>query len=170
MDTTITFILSLPICFSLLWLLKNYAKQVVYASLPYFILFPIFFDVYLFVTCTINSSCSEAFPLVYRILLMIFVLLVVGVIVWIFVANWHPIELTINIIGVFSNAILRNLGLLGGFAIVDIRIGWLEEGNLIPWIFWQSMRWLADTVMVKTSWADFTASSASLGGGGDTGR
>lgn len=109
----ITLILSLPIGFSLLWLLKNYAKQVVYASLPFFIVFPIFFDVYWFVACTISSSCSEAFPLVYRILLLGFVLLVVGVIVWIFVANWHRIELTIYIIRVSSDALSRNLGLFG---------------------------------------------------------
>ncbi|XP_062023024.1 uncharacterized protein LOC133739296 [Rosa rugosa] len=107
----ITFILSLPICFGLLWLLKNYAKQVVYASLPFFILFPIFFDVYWFVACTISSSCSESFPLAYRILVLVFILLVIGVILWIFVANRHRIELTIQIIGVASDALSRNLGL-----------------------------------------------------------
>ncbi|KAM5550042.1 CTL-like protein [Rosa sericea] len=109
----ITLILSLPICFGLLWLLKNYAKQVVYASLPFFILFPIFFDVYWFVACTISSSCSESFPLVYRILVLAFILLVIGVILWIFVANRHRIELTIQIIGVASDALSRNLGLFG---------------------------------------------------------
>ncbi|XP_041015096.1 CTL-like protein DDB_G0274487 [Juglans microcarpa x Juglans regia] len=109
----ITFILSIPICFLLLFLLKNYTKQIVYASLPFFIVLPIFFNVYWFVACTVSSSCSDVFPLVYRILVLVFVFLVIGVIVWIFVVNWHRIELTVSIIGVASDALLRNLGLFG---------------------------------------------------------
>lgn len=72
---------------------------------------PVFFDVYWFVACTVSSSCSEAFPLGYRILLLAFVFLFIGVIVWIIVANWHRIELTINIIGIASHSLSRNLGL-----------------------------------------------------------
>ena len=108
-----TLILSLPICLILLLLLKHYTKHIVYASLPFFVLVPIFFDVYWFVACAVSSTCSEAFPLVYRILVLVFVLLVIGVIVWIFVANWHRIELTVSIIGVASDALSRNLGLFG---------------------------------------------------------
>ncbi|EOX97798.1 Plasma-membrane choline transporter family protein [Theobroma cacao] len=72
---------------------------------------PIFFDVYWFVACTLTSSCSDAFPLVYRILVLVFVLLVVGIIVWIIVSNWQRIELTVTIIAVASDALSRNLGL-----------------------------------------------------------
>ncbi|GKV20957.1 hypothetical protein SLEP1_g30997 [Rubroshorea leprosula] len=107
----ITLILTVPICFLLLWLLKRYTKQIVYVSLPFIVIMPIFLDVYWFVACTVSSSCSDAFPLVYRILVLVFVLLVVGVIVWILVANWHRIELTVQIIGVASDALSRNLGL-----------------------------------------------------------
>lgn len=49
--------------------------------------------------------------MVYRILVLIFIFLVIGVIVWIFVVNWHRIELTVRIIGVASNALSMNLGL-----------------------------------------------------------
>ncbi|KAK6240777.1 hypothetical protein SCA6_006166 [Theobroma cacao] len=107
----ITLILSVPICFLLLLLLKHYTKQIVYALLPFFIIMPIFFDVYWFVACTLTSSCSDAFPLVYRILVLVFVLLVVGIIVWIIVSNWQRIELTVRIIAVASDALSRNLGL-----------------------------------------------------------
>ncbi|XVF67911.1 hypothetical protein PTKIN_Ptkin10aG0159900 [Pterospermum kingtungense] len=107
----ITLILSVPICFLLLLLLKHYTKQIVYALLPFFIIMPIFFDVYWFVACTLSTSCSDAFPLVYRILVLVFVLLIVGIIVWIIVANWHRIELTVSIIGVASDALSKNLGL-----------------------------------------------------------
>ncbi|KAK6253844.1 hypothetical protein QUC31_015564 [Theobroma cacao] len=107
----ITLILSVPIWFLLLFLLKHYTKQIVYALLPFFIIMPIFFDVYWFVACTLTSSCSDAFPLVYRILVLVFVLLVVGIIVWIIVSNWQRIELTVRIIAVASDALSRNLGL-----------------------------------------------------------
>ncbi|XP_050366036.1 uncharacterized protein LOC126784604 [Argentina anserina] len=116
----ITLILTLPICFSLLWLLKSYAKQVVYASLPFFIILPIFFDVYWFVACTLSSSCGDSFPLVYRILVLVFVLLVIGVVVWIFVANRHRIELTICIIGVASDALSKNLALFGVLPVLNL--------------------------------------------------
>lgn len=39
--------------------------------------------------------------------------LVIGVVVWIVVVNWHRVELTVNIIGVASHALWRNLGLFG---------------------------------------------------------
>ncbi|KAM6578815.1 hypothetical protein CsatB_030652 [Cannabis sativa] len=109
----ITLILSVPICLALLFSLKHYTKHIVYATLPFFIVIPIFFDVYWFVACTLSSSCSVSFPLVYRILVLGFVLLIVGVIVWIFVVNWHRIELTVSIIGVASDALSRNLALFG---------------------------------------------------------
>uniref|UniRef100_A0A7C9E372 Choline transporter-like protein n=1 Tax=Opuntia streptacantha TaxID=393608 RepID=A0A7C9E372_OPUST len=109
----ITFVLSLPLVWAVLLLLKHYTKQLVYASLPFFIVIPIGVNVYWFVACTVKSSCSSALPLAYRILLMLFVFLIIGVIVWIFVLNWHRVELTINIISVASDALSRNLGLFG---------------------------------------------------------
>ncbi|GMH02973.1 hypothetical protein Nepgr_004812 [Nepenthes gracilis] len=107
----ITFILSAPIMWSVLLLLKHYTKQIVYVSVPFFVLIPIGINVYWFVACTVSSSCSDAFPLVYRIIVLVFVFLVIGVIVWIFVLNWHRIELTTKIIGVASDALSKNLAL-----------------------------------------------------------
>ncbi|KAJ6716935.1 CHOLINE TRANSPORTER-LIKE (SLC FAMILY 44) [Salix koriyanagi] len=107
----VTLILSVPVCFLLLLSLKHYTKQIVYVSLPFFVVMPIFFNVYWFVACTVSSSCSDAFPLVYRILVLVFVFLIIGIIVWIFVANWHRVELTVKIIGVASDALSKNLGL-----------------------------------------------------------
>ncbi|KAL3539077.1 hypothetical protein ACH5RR_002443 [Cinchona calisaya] len=107
----ITLILSGPFVLFVLFLLKHYTKQIVYVALPFFVIVPVFLDVYWFVACTISSSCSGSFPLAYRILVLVFVLLIIGVIVWIFVVNWHRIELTIKIIGVASNALSQNLGL-----------------------------------------------------------
>ncbi|KAK7341376.1 hypothetical protein VNO80_24304 [Phaseolus coccineus] len=109
----ITFVLSIPLCWALLLLLKHYTKQIVYAAIPFFIAIPIFLNVYWFVACTLGSSCSAAFPLAYRIIVMVFVFLVIGVVVWILVVNWHRVELTVSIIGVASHALSRNLNLFG---------------------------------------------------------
>ncbi|CAI9104736.1 OLC1v1003473C1 [Oldenlandia corymbosa var. corymbosa] len=109
----ITLILSLPFVLFVLFSLKHYTKQIVYIALPFFVIVPVFINVYWFVACTVSSSCSESFPLVYRILVLVFVFLVIGVIVWIFLVNWHRVELTINIIGVAANALSQNLGLFG---------------------------------------------------------
>ncbi|KAL3515004.1 hypothetical protein ACH5RR_021906 [Cinchona calisaya] len=108
-----TLILSVPFVLFVLLLLKHYTKQIVYVSLPFFVIVPVFLDVYWFVACTVSSSCSESFPLAYRILILVFILLIIGVIVWIFVVNWHRIELTIKIICVAANALSQNLGLFG---------------------------------------------------------
>ncbi|CAK9139605.1 unnamed protein product [Ilex paraguariensis] len=109
----ITLILSVPFVLFVLLLLKHYTKQIVYVSLPFFVIVPIFFNIYWFVACTVSSTCSDAFPLAYRILVLVFVFLVIGVIVWIFVVNWHRVELTVKIIAVASNALSNNLGLFG---------------------------------------------------------
>lgn len=109
----ITLILSFPFGFALLVSLKHFTKQVVYISLPFFIIVPIFVDIYWFVACTVDSDCSQSFPLGYRILVLVFVLIFIGIVVWIIVANWHRIELTIRIIGIGADALLANLGLFG---------------------------------------------------------
>ncbi|XP_042483609.1 uncharacterized protein LOC122063980 [Macadamia integrifolia] len=109
----ITLILSVPLALGLLWLLRHYTKQIVYVSLPFFLVIPVFFNVYWFVACTVSSSCRDAFPLAYRILVLVFVFLIIGVIVWILVVNWHRIELTVRIISVASDALARNMGLFG---------------------------------------------------------
>ncbi|XP_057966500.1 uncharacterized protein LOC131156662 [Malania oleifera] len=109
----ITLILSVPFGLVILLLLKHYTKQLVYVSIPFFIVIPVFFNVYWFAACTVSSSCRDSFPLAYRILLLVFVFLIIGVIVWLVVVNWHRIELTVRIIGVASDALSRNLGLFG---------------------------------------------------------
>ncbi|CAN1771232.1 Choline transporter-like protein 3 [Linum perenne] len=106
-----TVILSGPISFLLLFSLRHYTKYLVYASLPFFIIMPVFFNVYWFVACTVSSSCRDTLPLGYRIFVMALIFLVIGVLVWILVANWHRVELTIDVIGVASDALYKNLGL-----------------------------------------------------------
>ncbi|KAG9136916.1 hypothetical protein Leryth_019998 [Lithospermum erythrorhizon] len=108
----ITLLLSVPFLLFLLFLLNNFTKQIVYVSLPFCVLVPILLNVYWFIACTVTSTCSDSFPLPYRILMLVFVFLIIGVLVWILVVNWHRVELTVKIIRVASNALSRNLLLL----------------------------------------------------------
>ncbi|XAR72709.1 hypothetical protein NMG60_11019441 [Bertholletia excelsa] len=105
----ITLILSIPFVFLVLFSLKHFTRQLVYASLPLVTILLSFINVYWFVACTINSTCSEAFPVGYRILLLVSVFLIVAVIAWIIVVNRHRIPLTVRIIGVAAHALSRNL-------------------------------------------------------------
>ncbi|KAH7653287.1 Choline transporter-like protein [Dioscorea alata] len=108
----LTFLLSLPIVLFLLWLLKHFAKQVIYACIPFFIIIPTFLNVYWFVSCTVSSSCRSGFPLAYRVLVLVFVFLLVMIILWIIVANWNRVELTVHIVRVAADALFHNLALL----------------------------------------------------------
>ncbi|KAI5647849.1 hypothetical protein M9H77_33854 [Catharanthus roseus] len=141
----ITFILSVPFVLCVLLLLKHYTKQIVYVSLPLFVIVPVCLNVYWFVACTVSSNCSNAFPLAYRILVLVFVFLIIAVIVWIFIVNWHRIELTVKIIGIASNALSHNLGLFG--VLPSITLGLFVyyvpivlflvfarfNGKIVPW-------------------------------------
>jgi Plasma-membrane choline transporter len=107
-----TLLLSLPITFSLLFLLRHYAKHLIYSLIPFFILTPSFLNAYWFAACTVGARCHSAFPLTYRIVVLIFVFLLIGVILWIIVSNWHRVELTIQIIQVSAAALAENIALL----------------------------------------------------------
>ncbi|KAJ0635660.1 putative choline transporter [Helianthus annuus] len=120
LTVVVTLILSIPISLFVVFSLKHYAKQLVYASLPFVVLVPVCLDVYWFVACTVNDTCSERFALVYRILVLVFVLLVVGVMVWIIVVNWSRVELTVKIIRVSADALSNNLGLFGVLPVMSL--------------------------------------------------
>ncbi|KAL0920469.1 hypothetical protein M5K25_009608 [Dendrobium thyrsiflorum] len=109
----ITLLLALPIALALLSLLRHFAKQVVYSSIPFFILTPIFLNVYWFVACQFGVTCRDSFPLAYRILVLIFVFFLIAIVVWIIFSNWHRIKLTVHILRIASAALVSNMLLLG---------------------------------------------------------
>ncbi|XP_020592016.1 choline transporter-like protein 2 [Phalaenopsis equestris] len=111
----ITLLLALPIVLALLSLLRYFAKQVVYFSIPFFIIIPIFLNVYWFVACQFGATCRESFPLAYRILVLVFVFFLIAIVVWIIVSNWHRIKLTVHILRIASVALVSNMLLLAVF-------------------------------------------------------
>lgn len=108
----ITLLLSPPITFSLLFLLRHYAKHLIYSLIPFFILTPSFLNAYWFAACAVGVGCRSAFPLTYRIVVLVFVFLLIGVVLWIIVSNWHRVELTIQIVQVSAAALAENIALL----------------------------------------------------------
>lgn len=75
---------------------------------------------YWFVTCTLKEQCSHAFPLTYRILILLFVFLLIGIIIWIIFANMHRLELTIKILQVAATALARNLWLVAVIVLLTL--------------------------------------------------
>ncbi|KAG1361943.1 putative CTL-like protein [Cocos nucifera] len=108
----VTLLLAGPIALAVLWLCRHYAKQVVYAALPFFILIPAFVNVYWFAACALSHSCRHSFPLAYRILALIFIFLLIAIVLWIIVANWHRVELTVRIVRIVAAALAGNMSLL----------------------------------------------------------
>ncbi|MCO5604429.1 hypothetical protein L7F22_058595 [Adiantum nelumboides] len=108
----LTLVLSVPFIFGFLWLLKTFAKQLVYACLPFFILIPVFLNVFWFVACIMSSECQESFNLAGRIALFIFVFILCGTFAWIIYSNWDRVELTIKIMQTSAQALFSNWMLL----------------------------------------------------------
>ncbi|KAI5078113.1 hypothetical protein GOP47_0007937 [Adiantum capillus-veneris] len=108
----LTLVLSVPFIFGFLWLLKTFAKQLVYACLPFFILIPVFLNVFWFVACIMSSECQESFSLAGRIALFIFVFILCGIFAWIIYSNWDRVELTIKIMQTSAQALFSNWMLL----------------------------------------------------------
>ncbi|KAJ6819417.1 uncharacterized protein M6B38_402045 [Iris pallida] len=107
-----TALLSVPIAFLLLSLLRRFAAQLVYATLPFLVLIPLSLDAYWFVACTISPSCSRSFPLPYRVLLLVFLLVLLALLLWILLANWHRVRLSVHILRVSAAALADNPPLL----------------------------------------------------------
>ncbi|KAH7429429.1 hypothetical protein KP509_09G047300 [Ceratopteris richardii] len=108
----LTLVLSVPFIFGFLWLLKAFARQLVYACLPFFILIPVFLNIFWFVACILSSECQTSFNLVGRIALFIFVFILCGIFAWIIYSNWDRIELTIKIMQTSAQALFSNWMLL----------------------------------------------------------
>ncbi|KAM7479433.1 hypothetical protein LguiA_027646 [Lonicera macranthoides] len=106
-----TLILSIPIVLFVLFLLKHYTKQVVYVSLPLFVVVPVLVFLYCFIACTFSPTCRVSFSLGHRVLVLAVVFFIIGLVAWLFVVNRHRVELTVRIIKVASDALCKNLGL-----------------------------------------------------------
>lgn len=83
-----------------------------YVCLPFFVIVPIFINVFWFVACTMSKDCKEAINLALRIFILIMVFVLIGIIAWIIFANRHRIELTIRILQTASEGLARNIRLL----------------------------------------------------------
>ncbi|KAH7285156.1 hypothetical protein KP509_33G015700 [Ceratopteris richardii] len=108
----LTVALSIPFIFGFLWLLKTFARQLVFSCLPFFILVPAFLDVFWFVACLLSSECQESFSRTGQISLFIFIAILCGIFAWIIYSNRDHIELTIRMMQASAQALFSNWMLL----------------------------------------------------------
>nr|CAD1844254.1 unnamed protein product [Ananas comosus var. bracteatus] len=81
---------------------------------------PALLNAYWFAACTLAEGCRAAFPLAYRVLVLVFVFVLVAIILWIVVANWSRVELTIHIVRVAAAALAENLALLAVLPLLGL--------------------------------------------------
>ena len=116
----VTLVLSVPIIFGFLWLLKAFAKQLVYACLPFFIAIPVFLNIFWFVACILSTECGQSINIALRIAILLFVFLLCGILAWVIYSNWHRVELTIKIMQTAAQALLANWVLLFVLPILSV--------------------------------------------------
>jgi hypothetical protein len=108
----ITVVLSAPFALCMLWLLRKKTKELVYASLPVFILLPVALNVTWFVACQRDVECRRNFDFSAQLSLFLFVLLVCGLMIYVIYSNWDRIQLTIRVVQTAAEALYQNLTLL----------------------------------------------------------
>lgn len=108
----VTLVLSAPLAFFLLWLLRTYAKEFVYATMPLIVILPLVFNITWFVLCNKSEECKDSLSSNFRYSAFIFVFILNLLFVWVIFSNRERIELTIRILRTASEALYQNLSLL----------------------------------------------------------
>ncbi|CAM6082743.1 unnamed protein product [Calypogeia fissa] len=107
-----TLVVMAPVGFGFLYVLRKYAKEVVYVTIPFFVIIPAATAITLFVSCSMSAACQSAYDPTYRYFGLGLVLVLNVFYVWVLCRNWDRVELTIRIIRTASEALHQNLALL----------------------------------------------------------
>lgn len=108
----LTLALSGPLALGVLYLLRVYTKELVYATLPFIVLLPIALNLTWFILCQRNIECRTEFDSSGQYALFGIILLMCGLMVYVIYSNWERIELTIRVVKTSSQALHHNLALL----------------------------------------------------------
>lgn len=104
-------VLSLPLAWGLLFLLRKYTKELVYASLPLLFLVPVLLNITWFVACLTSQACQD-FSLTSRTVIFVLVFLFIAVLLWLIYSARDRIEMSIRIIHTSAESLFNNLSLL----------------------------------------------------------
>ena len=108
----LTLALSAPFAWALLYLLRVYAKELVYATLPFLVLLPIALDVTGLILCLRSIECRTEFDSKGQFAVFSVILLMCLLTVYVIYANWSRIGMTIRVVKTSAEALHHNLVLL----------------------------------------------------------
>lgn len=108
----IALVLSGPFALGVLFLLRVYTKELVYATLPLIILLPIVLNLTWFILCQRSEECLKEFDPAGQYVLFGIILLMCALMIYVIYSNWDRIQLTIRIVKTSSEALHQNLALL----------------------------------------------------------
>lgn len=108
----LTLVFCVPLALGMLFFLRKYTKELVYATLPFFVLLPIALNITWFVLCQRDTECKRNFDSSGQYALFGFIFLMCALMVYVIYSNWDRIELTIRIVKTASEALNQNLALV----------------------------------------------------------
>jgi hypothetical protein len=108
----LTLALSGPFALGVLYLLREYTKELVYATLPFMVLLPIALNLAWFILCQRNSECRAQFDPKGQSILFGIILVFCALLVYVIYSNWDRILLTIQVVKTSSEALFQNLALI----------------------------------------------------------
>ncbi|KAG0602861.1 hypothetical protein M758_10G047100 [Ceratodon purpureus] len=117
----LTLALSGPLALGVLSLLRTYTKELVYATLPFIVLFPIALNLTWFIVCQLHIECRTEFDTSGQYALFGMIFLVCALMAYLIYSNWDRIELTIRVVKTSSEALHQNLALL--FVLPSLSLG-----------------------------------------------
>jgi hypothetical protein len=117
----ITLALSGPLALAVLFLLRSYTKELVYATLPFIVLLPVALNLTWFIFCQLHIECRTEFDSSIQYAIFGTILFMCGLMAYVIYSNWDRIEITIRVIKTSSEALYQNLALL--FVLPSLSLG-----------------------------------------------
>ena len=108
----LTLALSGPIALFLLYLLRKYTKELVYATVPIFVLLPIALDLTWFILCLRSIECRGEVDTKGQAVLFGVILLMCALMIYVIYSNWDRVDFTVRVVKTSSEALNQNLALI----------------------------------------------------------
>lgn len=108
----VTLLLSGPLALGVLYLLRKHTTELVYATLPVFILGPIVANLTWFIWCQRSAECQRQIDLNWQLVAFGFIFIGIAIMIYVIYSNWSRVQVTIRIVKTASEALHQNLALV----------------------------------------------------------